>query len=198
MDTNDKQRLWFCSDYGLENKSIIKRLNENDEKYYVVTHDKETKWGNITPLFRKKIVGESLKGNIIYGIGLNGVLPGANIANLDIEVGNNGKAISVLEQVTGIMGQKMSLDEQFVAAYASNGIAGINETAKKLRIGENGAEKITENILIRNHQAIGIPIEKEAELAERINSSMKKTKSDYETTVAIDDLLNREDDFVRN
>ena len=198
MDTNDKQRLWFCSDYGLENKSIIKRLNENDEKYYVVTHDKETKWGNITPLFRKKIVRELLKGNIIYGIGLNGVLPGANIANLDIEVGNNGKAISVLEQVTGIMGQKMSLDEQFVAAYASNGIAGINETAKKLRIGENGAEKITENILIRNHQAIGIPIEKEAELAERINSSMKKTKSDYETTVAIDDLLNREDDFVRN
>ena len=198
MDTNDKQRLWFCSDYGLENKSIIKRLKENDEKYYVVTHDKETKWGNITPLFRKKIVRELLKGNIIYGIGLNGVLPGANIANLDIEVGNNGKAISVLEQVTGIMGQKMSLDEQFVAAYASNGIAGINETAKKLRIGENGAEKITENILIRNHQAIGIPIEKEAELAERINSSMKKTKSDYETTVAIDDLLNREDDFVRN
>lgn len=198
MYTNDKQRLWFCSDYGLENKSIIKRLNENDEKYYVVTHDKETKWGNITPLFRKKIVRESLKGNIIYGVGLNGVLPGANIANLDIEVGNNGKAISVLEQVTGIMGKKMSLDEQFVAAYASNGIAGINETAKKLRIGENGAEKITENILIRNHQAIGIPIEKEAELAERINSSMKKTKSDYETTVAIDDLLNREDDFVRN
>lgn len=198
MDTNDKQRLWFCSDYGLENKSIIKRLNENDEKYYVVTHDKETKWGNITPFLQRKIMRESLKGNIIYGVGLNGVLPGANIANLDIEVGNNGKAISVLEQVTGIMGQKMSLDEQFVAAYASNGIAGINETAKKLRIGENGAEKITENILIRNHQAIGIPIEKEAELAERINSSMKKTKSDYETTVAIDDLLNREDDFVRN
>ena len=198
MDTNDKQRLWFCSDYGLENKCIIKRLSESEEKYYIVTHDKETKWGNITPFLQRKIVRESLKGNIIYGIGLNGVLPGANIANLDIEVGNNGKAISVLEQVTGIMGQKMSLDEQFIAAYASNGIAGINETAKKLRIGENGAEKITENILIRNHQAIGIPIEKEAELAERINSSMKKTKSDYETTVAIDDLLNREDDFVRN
>lgn len=196
MDINDKQRLWFCSDYGLENKCIIERLSENEEKYYIVTHDKETKWGNINPFFQRKIMRESLKGSVIYGIGVKGTLPGANISNLDIE--NDGKAISVLEQVSRIVGKRMSLDEQFIAAYAIDGISGINETAKRLKIDEDGAEKITENILIRNHQAMGISLEQEAELAEKINTSMQKTKSDYETTVAIDNLLNTENELVRN
>ena len=53
MSTKDKQRLWFCSDYGIENKAIIRRLDENNEKYYIVTHDKESKWNNITPLLQR-------------------------------------------------------------------------------------------------------------------------------------------------
>lgn len=198
MDTKGKKRLWFCSDYGLENKSIIKKLNESDEKYYIVTHDKETKWENLTPLFQRKIMRESLKGSIIYGIGLNGTLPGTNIANLSFENEKHGKDISVLEQVLGIIGKRMSLDEQFIAAYVSNGISGVNSIAKKLRLKENEAENIAENILIRNHQAIGISIEREAELAQKVNTSMQKMKTDYETTVAIDDLLNSEYDLVRN
>ena len=92
----------------------------------------------------------------------------------------------------------MSLDEQFIAAYASNGISGINVIAKKLRIGENEAENITENILMRSHQAMGISIEREAELAKKVNASMQKMKTDYETTVAIDNLLNSEDELVRS
>jgi len=91
----------------------------------------------------------------------------------------------------------MSIDEQFIAAYASNGIPGIQKTAKKLKISENGAEKITENILIRNHQAMGITLEKEAELARSVNTSMQKSKSDYETTISIDKLLNKTNDFIR-
>lgn len=198
MNTNGKQRLWFCSDYGLEYRSIIKKLIENDEKFYIVTHDKETKWRNLTPLFQKKIMRESLKGSIIYGIGLDGSIPGANIANLDVELQDNGNNISALEQATEILGIKMSLDEQFIAAYASNGISGVNFIAKKLRLKENEAENIVENILIRNHQAMGISIEREAELAKKVNTSMQKIKTDYETTVAIDNLLNSEFDLVRN
>ena len=139
-----------------------------------------------------------MKGSVIYGIGVNGTLPGANIANLDIESENDGKDISVLEQVSEIIGKRMSLDEQFIAAYASNGISGINVIAKKLRIGENEAENITENILMRSHQAMGISIEREAELAKKVNASMQKMKTDYETTVAIDNLLNSEDELVRS
>ena len=198
MDINDKQRLWFCSDYGLENKCIIERLSENAEKYYIVTHDKETKWGNINPFFQRKIMRESLKGNIIYGIGLDGTIPRANIANLDTELQDNGNNISALEQATEILGIRMSLDEHFIAAYASNGITGIQRTAKKLKISENDAEKIIENIIIRNHQAIGVPLEQEAELARKIDNLMQKPKSDYERTVAIDTLLNRNDDLVRS
>ncbi len=197
MSTKDKQRLWFCSDYGIENKAIIKRLDENDEKYYIVTHDKESTWNRITPLLQRKIKRESLKGNIIYGVGLDGTIPGANIENLAVEAQDNGNKTSALEQVAGIIGIRMSIDEQFIAAYASNGIPGIQKTAKKLKISENGAEKITENILIRNHQAMGITLEKEAELARSVNTSMQKPKSDYETTISIDNLLNRTDDFIR-
>lgn len=198
MDTKDKQRLWLCSDYGIENKAIIKRLDENNEKYYIVTHDKESKWNSITPLLQRKIMRESLKGHIIYGIGLVGTIPGANIANIDIQLQDNGNNISVLEQAIGILGINMSLDEQFIAAYASNGIPGIHKIAKKLKISENGAEKISENILIRNHQAIGVTLEREAELAKKVNTKMHKMKSDYETTLAIDNMLNSEHDLVRN
>ena len=176
MSTKDKQRLWFCSDYGIENN--------------IVTHDKESKWNNITPLLQRKIMRESLKGNIIYGIGLDGTIPRANIANLDTELQENGNNISALEQATEILGIRMSLDEHFIAAYASNGITGIQRTAKKL--------KIIENIIIRNHQAIGVPLEQEAELARKIDNLMQKPKSDYERTVAIDTLLNRNDDLVRS
>ena len=198
MSTKDKQRLWFCSDYGIENKAIIRRLDENNEKYYIVTHDKESKWNNITPLLQRKIMRESLKGNIIYGIGLDGTIPRANIANLDTELQENGNNISALEQATEILGIRMNLDEHFIAAYASNGITGIQRTAKKLKISENDAEKIIENIIIRNHQAIGVPLEQEAELARKIDNLMQKPKSDYERTVAIDTLLNRNDDLVRS
>ena len=184
MSTKDKQRLWFCSDYGIENKAIIRRLDENNEKYYIVTHDKESKWNNITPLLQRKIMRESLKGNIIYGIGLDGTIPRANIANLDTELQDNGNNISALEQATEILGIRMSLDEHFIAAYASNGITGIQRTAKKL--------------IIRNHQAIGVPLEQEAELARKIDNLMQKPKSDYERTIAIDTLLNRNDDLVRS
>ena len=59
-------------------------------------------------------------------------------------------------------------------------------------------EKIIENIIIRNHQAIGVPLEQEAELARKIDNLMQKPKSDYERTVAIDTLLNRNDDLVRS
>ena len=31
MVAENKKRMWFCSDYGIENKYIIKRLNENEE-----------------------------------------------------------------------------------------------------------------------------------------------------------------------
>lgn len=198
MSTKDKQRLWFCSDYGIENKAIIKRLDENNEQYYIVTHDKKSPWNRITPLLQRKIKRESLKGNIIYGVGLDGTIPGANIENLDVELQDNGNNTSALEQVAGIIGIRMSIDEQFIAAYASNGIPGIQETAKKLTISENGAEKITENVLIRNHQAMGITLEQEAEFRRKINNSMQKPKSDYEKTIAIDTLLNRTDDLIRN
>ena len=114
------------------------------------------------------------------------------------EEGVEQAVTSALEQATEILGIRMSLDEHFIAAYASNGITGIQRTAKKLKISENDAEKIIENIIIRNHQAIGVPLEQEAELARKIDNLMQKPKSDYERTVAIDTLLNRNDDLVRS
>lgn len=193
MDTKNKQRLWFCSDYGIENKEIIKLLDENNETYYIVTHDKEGKWDDITTLLKRRVKRESLKGNIIYGIGLVGTLQGTNIANLAIELQDSGNPISVLEQVTSIIGTRMTLDEQFIAAYVCNGINGINELAKKLELSQKEVENITENILIRNHQAMGVSLEQEAEFARKIDNSMQMPKSDYERTVAIDTLLNRND-----
>lgn len=192
MATNDKHRLWYCSDYGLENKAIIRKLEASDEKYFIVSHDKDTDWERVTPLLKKKIFRESLKGNTIYGIGLRGSLEGTNIKNL-----NTTQEISTLQQTAEITGEKLTLDEHFISAFASRGVGGINEIAKKLRINVDGADKITENLVFRNHQAIGIPLQQEAEYAKKINTAMQKKSSDYETVIAIDNLLTRDNDLVR-
>lgn len=116
-------------------------------------------------------------GKAIYGIGLEGTIPGANITNLDVELQENGDKISILEQVNEIIGMKMSLDEQFIASYAKNGMDGVNKTATRLKITKTDAQKITENILIRNHQAIGISLDQEAKLARQINNSKQKVRA---------------------
>lgn len=197
MVTKDKDRLWFCSDYGIENKAIINKLTRADEKIYIVAHDNGNQWRNLPPLLKRKVMRESMYGKAIYGIGLEGTIPGANITNLDVELQENGDKISILEQVNEIIGMKMSLDEQFIASYAKNGMDGVNKTATRLKITKTDAQKITENILIRNHQAIGIPLDQEAKLARQINTSKQKSKSDHDTIVAIDNWLNRDNELLR-
>lgn len=197
MVTKDKDRLWFCSDYGIENKAIIKKLTRADERIYIVAHDNGNQWRNLPPLLKRKVIRELMYGKAIYGIGLEGTIPGANITNLDVELQENGDKISILEQVNEIIGMKMSLDEQFIASYAKNGMDGVNKTATRLKITKTDAQKITENILIRNHQAIGISLDQEAKLARQINTSKQKSKSDHDTIVAIDNWLNRENELLR-
>lgn len=193
MATNDKHRLWYCSNYGVENKAIIRKLEANDEKYFIICCEKESNWEQVTPVLKKKIFRESLKGNVIYGIGLRGTLGGTNISNI-----STTQEISALQQTAQITGTKLTLDEHFISAYASKGVSGINELAKRLRINADGADIITENLVLRNHQAIGITIEQEAEYAKRINTAMQKKCTDYETAIAIDNMVTRDTDLVRN
>lgn len=195
MSTKEKNRMWFCSDYGIENKYIIKRLNENEEEVFIATHEKEVKWDELNYLQKRRISECSEKDFIIYGVGITGKEPKTNIVTLKCDENE-----SALEQVSKIIGIRINLDEQFISAYAKNGIEGIKSIAGMLRMDNNVVENIAENIIIRDEHAKGITLKEQAEMAQRVNSLNNKKQTDYETIIAIDELFNsnRETEFIRN
>ena len=195
MVAENKKRMWFCSDYGLENKQILKRLNENEEEIFIATHEKEVKWDELNYLQKRRISKCSEKDFIIYGVGITGKEPKTNIVTLKCDENE-----SALEQVSKIIGIRMDLDEQFISAYAKNGIEGIKSIAGMLRMDNNVVENIAENIIIREEHAKGITLKEQAEMAQRVNSLNNKKQTDYETIIAIDELFNsnRETEFIRN
>lgn len=195
MDTKEKKRMWFCSDYGLENKQILKRLNENEEEVFIATHEKEIKWDELNYLQKRRIKESKEKNVTIYGVGVTGKEPKTNIVTLKCDENE-----SALEQVSKIIGIRMDLDEQFISAYAKNGIEGIKSIAGMLRMDNNVVENIAENIIIRDEHAKGITLKEQAEMAQRVNSLNNKKQTDYETIIAIDELFNsnRETEFIRN
>ena len=195
MVAENKKRMWFCSDYGLENKQILKRLNENEEEIFIATHEKEVKWDELNYLQKRSISKCSEKDFIIYGVGITGKEPKTNIVTLKCDENE-----SALEQASKIIGIRMDLDEQFISAYAKNGIEGIKSIAGMLRMDNNVVENIAENIIIRDEHAKGITLKEQAEMAQRVNSLNNKKQTDYETIIAIDELFNsnRETEFIRN
>lgn len=195
MVAENKKRMWFCSDYGLENKQILKRLNENEEEIFIATHEKEIKWDELNYLQKRRIKGSEEKDITIYGVGITGKEPTANIVAL-----NCNKNESVIKQVSKIIGIRMNLDEQFISAYAQNGTEGIKHIAEILEIDNKAVENIIENIIIRDEYAKGITLKEQAEMVQRVNSLNNKKQTDYETIVTIDEMLktNKETELVRN
>lgn len=194
MDTKEKKRMWFCSDYGIENKYIIKRLNENEEEVFIATHEKEVKWDELNYLQKRRISKCSEKDFIIYGVGITGKEPKTNIVTLKCDENE-----SALEQVSKIIGIRINLDEQFISAYAKNGKEGIEHIAEILGINNNDVENIIENIIIRNEYAEGITLKEQADMAQKANSLNNKKQTDYETIIAIDEMFeaNRENDLLK-
>lgn len=195
MVAENKKRMWFCSDYGLENKQILKRLNENEEEIFIATHEKVIKWDELNYLQKRRIKGSEEKDITIYGVGITGKEPTANIVTLKCDENE-----SALEQVSKIIGIRMELDEQFISAYAQNGTEGIKHIAEILEIDNKAVENIIENIIIRDEYAKGITLKEQAEMVQRVNSLNNKKQTDYETIIAIDELFNsnRETEFIRN
>lgn len=193
MNANEK-RMWFCSDYGIENKKILEILNKNGEEVFIATHEKETKWDELNYLQKRRIKLSKEQDITIYGIGVNGKEPKSNIVTL-----NCTKSESALEQVSKIIGIRMNLDEQFISAYAKNGKEGIEHIAEILGINNNDVENIIENIIIRNEYAEGITLKEQADMAQKANSLNNKKQTDYETIIAIDEMFeaNRENDLLK-
>ena len=192
MNTEDKKRLWFCSDYGIEFESVIKKLNKNGEEICIVSHDKQKNWRDISDENKEKARVAEENGYEIYGVGLNGILTGAVVKNLYHNTG-----VSTLEQVNEIVGDRLTLDEQFISAYALGGAEQMVQLSEKMKMNQKDTNTVIENVLFRNRRAIGIPLEKEAETLKQIQSS-GKGKSDYEILVNLDQSLQpHNDEFVR-
>ena len=194
-----KKGLWFCSDYGIEFESIIKKLNRNGEKYYVITHDTRKNWRNLSEESQDRAREAEKSGYKIYGIGFQGNLPGANVTNLHADRNEFGEKVSVLEQVNGIVGDRMTLDEQFIGAYAIGGTDEMKKVAGKLKLSTRDADAVIENVLFRNRRSLGIPLESEAEALRKIQSAENGKRTDYDILVSLDNILTKdEDEFVRN
>lgn len=187
MDTEDKKRLWFCSDYGIEFESIIKKLNKNGEENYIVSHDKQKRWIDVNEEYKEIARKAEKSGYEIYGVGLEGILAGAIVKNLHSSTNEN---VSLLEQVNEIVGDRMSLDEQFISAYSLGGTERMKQVADKLKLSTRDVNDVIENILFRNRRSVGIPLETEAEALRKLQASNDKRRSnDFEMLIALDGML---------
>ena len=98
--------------------------------------------------------------------------------------------VSLLEQVNEIVGDRMSLDEQFISAYSLGGTERMKQVADKLKLSTRDVNDVIENILFRNRRSVGIPLETEAEALRKLQASNDKRRSnDFEMLIALDGML---------
>ncbi len=135
MEPGYKKRMWICSDYGLENSYIVKRLREAKESVHIVSHDDKTDWNKVLAENPELIKEAEEKDKDIYGIGINGELSleGINCQNLYPELRQSPvDDESVLKQVCNMLGARFTLTEQFVSAYSLRGEEGVRAISDKL------------------------------------------------------------------
>lgn len=135
MEQGYKKRMWICSDYGLENSYIVRKLREAKEPVYIVSHDDKTDWSKVLAENPELINEAKEKSKDIYGIGINGELSleGVNCQNLYPELRQSPiDDESVLKQVCNMLGTRFTLSDQFVSAYSLRGEEGVRAISDKL------------------------------------------------------------------
>lgn len=123
---------------------------------------------------RRPVLGEFTPAQYttVYGVELQGTAP-AGCVNIDhhcYENDDRSNEKSSLEQVAEILGHKLSVREQFIAANDKGYIPAMKALAETFSLSEEGAEEIISEVRLADRNAQGITPEQEVLAEEAIAS----------------------------
>lgn len=151
-----------------EATQIEKILKENNIKTLVTKQGWGASWSSLEPEIKKEIEEYKNKGYQIYGVELQGSAPEGTV-NIDhhrYDGDDRSNEKSSLEQVSELIGYKLSLFEEFVSANDKGFIPKMIELAKTRNLSKEETQKLIEKVRLQDRAAQGITPEQE-EIAEK-------------------------------
>lgn len=162
------KRLWVCSGNDLETAEIIKLLEHENETCLTVSSVQNMPWKSVSFQIQSLLRRNSDEKKDIYVLG---------VTDSPYNELKSDESQSKLEQVSDVLGENLTIDQQFISAYAKSGEQGIHEFAGLLEIPNDQVAEIVKDINGRDRQAQGITIQQEAEAVKAIR--LAKEKGDF-------------------
>lgn len=164
------ERLWVYCGNDLETAEIIKLLEHKNETCLAVSSAQNMSWKSVSFQIQSLLRRNSDKNREIYVLGIDDS-PYSEL--------KSDESQSKLEQVADVLGEELTIDQQFVSAYAKLGEKGIQNFANLLGIPNHQVAEIVKNIKWRDRQAQGTTIQQEAETVKAIKQSKEKGDFTY-------------------
>lgn len=142
---------------------ISKILKNKKVKTLVTKQGWGASWANLEPEIKKQIEEYKNKGYKIYGVELQGQAPEGmiNIDHHKYDGDDRSSDKSSLEQVADLIGYKLSLYEEFIAANDKGFIPAMLALAKTKNLSKKETQKLIEKVRLQDRAAQGITPEQE-------------------------------------
>jgi hypothetical protein len=146
-----------------EATQIAKILKEKNIKTLITSQGWGASWSELEPEIKKEIEEYKNKGYKIFGVELQGQAPegAVNIDHHCYDGDDRSSDKSSLEQVAELIGHKLSLFEEFVAANDKGFIPAMLALAKTKNLSEKETQKLIEKVRLQDRAAQGITPEQE-------------------------------------
>ena len=157
---------------------IVKILKNKNIKTLVTKQGWGASWSGLEPEIKKEIEDLKNKKYQIYGVELQGAAPegATNIDHHIYDGDDRSNEKSSLEQVADLIGYKLSLYEEFVAANDKGFIPAMLALAKTKNLSEKETQKLIEKVRLQDRAAQGIAPEQER-IAEKAIQEAEVTDS---------------------
>lgn len=156
-----------------ESVQIEKVLKENNIKTLITKQGWGASWSSLEPEVKEKIESYKNKNYRIFGVELQGQAPegATNIDHHKYDGDDRSSDKSSLEQVADLIGYKLSLYEEFIAANDKGFIPKMIELVKTKNLSKEQTEKLIQKVRLQDRAAQGITPEQEKIAEEAIKEA---------------------------
>lgn len=152
---------------------IAKILKDKNVKTLITKQGWGASWDNLEPEIKKEIEELKNKNFKIFGVELQGTAPegAVNIDHHCYDGDDRSNEKSSLEQVADLIGYKLSLFEEFIAANDKGFIPAMISLAKTKNLSKEQTEKLINKVRLQDRAAQGITPEQEKIAEEAIKKA---------------------------
>lgn len=179
-----------------ESAQITKILKEKNIKTLITKQGWGASWANLEPEIKKQIENYKNKNFEVFGVELQGAAPSGavNIDHHCYDGDDRSNEKSSLEQVADLIGYKLSLFEEFIAANDKGFIPKMLELAKIKNLSKEETQKLINEVRLQDRAAQGITPEQERIAEEaiqeaKVSDSLTVVRMGHSKTATICDRL---------